>query len=232
MDLDSIFGNCSREELSAFLTYYLPLAEPQEIGIPPINFKQVDDFIMKGPSHYVDPTCVSACDGLWEKNIYALASVNVNDDLYLVLDKLNTENTAIFRDKYKENPENYCLNFGNDKSLAIRIANYENEPDAEEQLEELVKDFKMQDIQRGFLTEKTFLMDICDCEKVEGLKEYKKQDVEVVFDVKKMNKTFKEYLKGTEYEDYYIPKEHRIYLNQFYYDAHQNYINNKVKVDA
>lgn len=69
-------------------------------------------------------------------------------------------------------------------------------------------------------------MRICNCEKVEGLREYKKhkkQDLRVVFDIKKMEKSFKEYLRETGYEDYYIPQEHRIYLSDYYFEAHQNY---------
>lgn len=44
-----------------------------------------------------------------------------------------------------------------------------------------------------------------------------------------MERSFKEYLKDTGYENYYVPKEHRIYLNDYYYQAHQNYMNNKIE---
>ena len=27
----------------------------------------------------------------------------------------------------------------------------------------------------------------------------------------------------------YVPNEHRIYLNDYYYQAHQNYMNNKIE---
>ncbi len=74
-------------------------------------------------------------------------------------------------------------------------------------------------------------MNICNCEKVEGLTEYKKQDVQVVFDIKKMDKSFKEYLKDSGYEKFYIPEEHRIYLNEYYYNAHQNYMKYKIELN-
>ena len=40
-----------------------------------------------------------------------------------------------------------------------------------------------------------------------------------------MDKTFREYLKISGYEQYYFQEEHRIYLNDFYYNAHKNFLN-------
>lgn len=177
-------------------------------NFPKIKSKEIDELIVKEPTEYIDPVCVNACNNLRKKNIYVLASVNVENDLYLILDKLSYENMKIFKDKYKENSDIYCSNLGKEKYIGIKLSNYLKQKDIEKQLENLVKDFKMQDIQRGYLTEKTFLMNICNCEKVEGLTEYKykKQDLQVVFDIKKMDKSFKEYLKDSGYEKFYVPR--------------------------
>lgn len=226
MDIDSILESSSKEELTAFLSCYVPIAfsDTKLNSISKLNYKKINNLITAGPKDYIEPVCINACQNLWDKNIYALGSIEINNDMYLILDKLSAENIKIFKEKYKKNSESYCLNLGTEKFRAIKVANYKNIKNADKQFVKLVKDFKLQDIQRGYLTEKTFLMNVCDCEKVEGLKEYKKQDLQVVFDVKKMNKSFKAYLQDTEYKDFYVPKEHRIYLNEFFYNAHKNYL--------
>ena len=91
----------------------------------------------------------------------------------------------------------------------------------------LTLDFKIQDIQRGYYNEKNFLMNVCNCERVDGLRETNSSNAQIVFDVQKMDKTFREYLKDTGYEQYYLQEEHRVYLNDYYYNAHQNYLNSK-----
>jgi len=228
MDIDSILESSSEEELTAFLSCYVPIAfsDTKLNSISRLNYKKINNLITSGPKDYIEPVCISACQNLWNKNIYALGSIEINNDMYLILDKLSTENIKIFKEKYKKNSKNYCLNLGSEKFRAIKVANYKNIKNVDKQFMKLVKDFKLQDIQRGYLTEKTFLMNVCDCEKVEGLKEYKKQDLQVVFDVKKMDKSFKAYLQDTEYKDFYVPEEHRIYLNEFFYNAHKNYLEN------
>lgn len=231
MEIDNLLENDnSKDDLLAFLSYYVPMAfSDTKISNQDakINFREMNELIMKGPEGYVEPLCVEACKDLWKKNIYVLASINTKGDLYLILDKLNADNTKVFKNKYKQNPDNYCLNIGKGKYLGIKVENFEEKENVEQQFKDLVSDFEMQDIQRGYMTEKTFLMNVCNCEKVQGLTEYKKQDLEVVFDVEKMDKSFKEYLKDSIYADFYVPKEHRIYLNEYYYQAHINYLNNR-----
>lgn len=230
MDLDNILENSSQDELLAFLSCYVPMAfsDTKVNSIPKINFREMNELIMKGPKDYIEPLCVSACEDLWKKNIYVLASINVNNDLYLILDKLSNENMEIFKSKYREDSDSYCANLGKGKYIGVKVENYLEQKNVEKQFKDLVSVFKMQDIQRGYLTEKTFLMNICNCEKVEGMSENKRQDLQIVFDIEKMNKSFKEYLNDTGYSEFYVPEEHRIYLNEYYYNAHQNYINNKI----
>lgn len=236
MEIDNLLNNNdSDDNLLAFLTAYVPEAFQGNFskGFENINLKEIDELIIEGPEKYIESVCIKACKKLWNKNIYSLASFEKNDDLYLILDKLDAENMRIFRNKYKENSENYFMNVGAGKYYGIKISDYLEIENCEEEFINLTSDFKMQDIQRGYLTEKTFLMNICNCEKVEGLREYKKhkkQDLRVVFDINKMEKSFKEYLKESGYENLYVPQEHRIYLNDYYYNAHQNYKKNKLTV--
>ena len=236
MEIDSLLDNTvADDKLLAFLTAYVPAvcSGTSSDKLSKIDYRKMDELIQYGPEKYLEPVCIKACQELWKKNIYVLASIDINEDLYLIFDKLDSENMRIFRNKYKENSENYFMNMGTGKHFGVVIEEYEKIENCEAWFVDLVSDFKMQDIQRGYLTEKTFLMKICNCEKVEGLKEYKKhkkQDLRVVFDINKMEKSFKEYLKETGYERFYIPQEHRIYINDYYYEAHQNYKKNKLTV--
>lgn len=236
MEIDNLLDNAvADDKLLAFLTAYVPISfsGTSSDKLSKIDYRKMDELIQNGPEKYLDPICIKACKKMWEKNIYVLASIDINDDLYLILDRLDAENMRIFRNKYKENSENYFMNMGTGKYFGVVISDYAEIENCEAWFVDLVSDFKMQDIQRGYLTEKTFLMKICNCEKVEGLREYKKhknQDLRVVFDINKMEKSFKEYLKETGYENLYIPQEHRIYINDYYYEAHQNYKKSKLTV--
>ena len=71
-------------------------------------------------------------------------------------------------------------------------------------------------------------MNVCDCEKVEGMKENSENlNIKIVFDENKMEKTFEEYLKEKNFEHLYLKEEDRIYLDQYYLDAHKNYLKSK-----
>lgn len=67
-------------------------------------------------------------------------------------------------------------------------------------------------------------MTVCDCEKVEGLTERSGNNAQIVFDIQKMDKPFRDYLKDSGYEQYYVQDEHRVYMNDFYFNAHKKYL--------
>ena len=71
----------------------------------------------------------------------------------------------------------------------------------------------MQDVQKeGYLTEEEFLIFYTDCFKIiEGNR---------VFDKNKMTKDMEEYLKNSEFANYYDQEEHKIFYNEFYYQRH------------
>lgn len=233
MDIEKIIEDSNPEETedtATFLTYFMsmaPLEEDTDSNVLSfLDMKSINDKIPVGPESYLDSACVEVAEALKQKNIYSLASLRTNKYMYLFLDKLSLENMNILKDKHRENSRNYFMHYENTDYFGIRVfQNNRKDRKISNELLNLVTDFKMQDIQRGYYNEKNFLMNICDCEKVEGLTEVRADNAQVVFDVNKMDKSFRDYLKESGYENYYLQDEHRVYLNDFYYNAHQNYLN-------
>lgn len=231
MEIEEILKDADEDEIIAFLSSYVPMLYSDTNFKTNIKLKDIDDLINQGPEKYVNALCVKACEELWKKNIYVLDSVEFHNNIYLILDKLDSKNEAIFKEKNKENESNYYKDWGEESYFGIKVEDCltKNNEKIEQEFCDLVSVFKMQDIQRGYLDEKTFLMNICNCEKVEGIKEYEKNNPEIVFDKKKQEKTFDEYLKETGYDKFYNKKENRIYINEYYYNSHQNYLNTHKK---
>ena len=228
MKINDILEDAKIDDAIAFLSCYVPMIYSDVNINTKINVRKIDKLIKQGPETYLDSICIKACQELWKKNIYVLDSIKFHNDTYLILDTLDKNNQEIFEYKRKNNAQNYCKDIGNAKYFGIRVNNCLAKTQEEIEIEfyNLVSCFEMQDVQRGYLNEKTFLMNICDCEKVEGIKEYEENNPKIVFDSQKMEKSFKEYLIETGYDRLYIEDEHRIYLNDYYYNSHQNYLNN------
>lgn len=231
MEINDILQNGEEDEIIAFLSSYVPMLYSDMNFKVNSRIKDIDRLINEGPNQYINSVCVKACEDLWKKNIYVLDSVEFDNDIYLIFDKLDKKNKTIFKSKNKQNKQNYYEDLGEECYFGIRVNDClsKNDEQIENEFCKLVSDFEIQDVQRGFLNEKAFLMNICNCEKVKGIKEYEDNNPEIVFDRKKVEKTFDEYLKETGYEKFYIPKENRIYLNEHYYNSHQNYLKNKKK---
>lgn len=232
MELENILNDDNMGEEVAFLVSLLQVSNSDIHKTSDfeskINLKNINEKIEKGPKFYLDPICIEVAEKLQKKNIFTLATVKYHDYIYLILDKLDLENMKILKEKYKENPNNYFINFEKSNYSGIRVkkANDKTEKNISDEFLSYASDFKIQDIQRGYLNEKNFLMNICNCEKVEGLKELKADDAKIVFDINKMDKSFRDYLNYSGYEQYYLQDEHRIYLNDFYFNAHKNYLDN------
>lgn len=227
MEINDILKDGNLDETVAFLSCYVPMLFSNSNIKPKVNMRKIDKLIDAGPENYLDSVCIKACKALWKKNIFALDSIKYHNDTYLIFDKLDEENNKIFNEKINENSQNYFQNLGKANYFGIRVNNClsKTQEEIENEFYNLIADFKMQDVQRGFLNEKTFLMNICNCEKVEGIKEYTENAPKIVFDEEKMEKSFKEYLIETGYDKFYIEDEHRIYLSDYYYKSHQNYLN-------
>ena len=186
--------------------------------------KPIHEIYNEGIEKYIEAPCVNACKKLWDKNMFTKASVIDNNKISIVFDKLSKENENIFSKLVQEDNKHYCYSIKNEPRIQIDFNN--NAKENSVYLENLVEPFKLQDVTSGYMEKEEFLMKVCNCERVEGIKEHTKEwNAEFVFAPEKVEKTFNEYLKEYLYEDLFVPEEGRIYKDKFYLDAHKKYLN-------
>lgn len=189
-----------------------------------VKEKPIHEIYNEGIEKYVEAPCVNACKKLWDKNMFTKASVIDNNKISIVFDKLSKENENIFSKLVQEDNKHYCYSIKNEPRIQIDFNN--NAKENSVYLENLVEPFKLQDVTSGYMEKEEFLMKVCNCERVEGIKEHTKEwNAEFVFAPEKVEKTFNEYLKEYLYEDLFVPEEGRIYKDKFYLDAHKKYLN-------
>lgn len=188
---------------------------------------QVHQIIRDGIGKHIHSLCIDTCRNLWDKNIYT-KKIKVDDEkIEIVLDKLSEDNKSIFERRAKKSKEKYIIDENGDYVLRINRAR-KSDGTIKNELKNIEKYFFLQDVEIGFLNKEKFLMNICDCEKVEGMKENSPNlNLKIVFDESKMEKTFEEYLKEKDYEHLYIPDENRVYMDEYYLDGHRNYLKSK-----
>lgn len=189
-----------------------------------VKEKPIHEIYNEGIEKYIEAPCVNACKKLWDKNMFTKASVIDNNKISIVFDKLSKENENIFSKLVQEDNKHYCYSIKNEPRIQIDFNN--NAKKNSVYLENLVEPFKLQDVTSGYMEKEEFLMKVCNCERVEGIKEHTKEwNAEFVFAPEKVEKTFNEYLKEYLYEDLFVPEEGRIYKDKFYLDAHKKYLN-------
>lgn len=189
-----------------------------------IKEKPIHEICNEGIENYIEAPCVNACKKLWDKNMFTKASVIDNEKISIVFDKLSKENETIFSNLVKEDSKHYCYSLKNEPRIQIDFNN--NAKENSVYLENLVEPFKLQDVTSGYMEKEEFLMKVCNCERVEGIKEHTKEwNAEFVFAPEKVEKTFNEYLKEYSYEDLFVAEEGRIYKDKFYLEAHKKYLN-------
>lgn len=189
-----------------------------------VKEKPIHEIYNEGIEKYIEAPCVNACKKLWDKNMFTKASVVDNNKISIVFDKLSKENENIFSKLVQEDNKHYCYSIKNEPRIQIDFNN--NAKENSVYLENLVEPFKLQDVTSGYMEKEEFLMKVCNCERVEGIKEHTKEwNAEFVFAPEKVEKTFNEYLKEYLYEDLFVPEEGRIYKDKFYLDAHKKYLN-------
>ena len=189
-----------------------------------VKEKPIHEIYNEGIEKYIEAPCVNACKKLWDKNMFTKASVIDNNKISIVFDKLSKENENIFSKLVQEDNKHYCYSIKNEPRIQIDFNN--NAKENSVYLENLVEPFKLQDVTSGYMEKEEFLMKVCNCERVEGIKEHTKDwNAEFVFAPEKVEKTFNEYLKEYLYEDLFVPEEGRIYKDKFYLDAHKKYLN-------
>lgn len=200
------------------------------------NYKAADNIMLFEAlekdqlNKYVKPQLINTFKSLLNKNIIVSKVETTSNNVTLTIQNLNKSNKMRFRNLARMHPDNYFI----EKDL-IQITVDKESPDDEHygpKFEDLVKTFTLQDVTSGYMNEEEFLMNVCNCEKVEGLKENADNtNVKIIFDENKQEKSFKEYLTEYKFEDLYVPKENRIYSSQYCLNAHNKYLKSKEEND-
>ena len=191
-----------------------------------IKSKPIHTIYKEGIENYIQEPCILACKKSWDKNVFTKESIINEDGINIVYDKLSDENKRIFNNLVKKDNKHYCYSNNGDPIIKIKKYEKNNKREIEKELANLAEPFKIQDITTGYMTQKEFLMNICSCEKVDGIKEHTKDwEAKFVFDPEKVEKSFEEYLHEYSYERLYVPQEGRIYRDEFYLQAHNKFLN-------
>ncbi len=191
------------------------------------ELKPIHEMCSDGIEKYIEEPCIKACKKSLEKNVFTKDSIVNDNKISIVFDKLSVENENIFSALVKQDNKHYSYNSNNEPQIQIEFdSNFEKESIY---LENLVEPFKLQDITSGYMEKEEFLMKVCNCERVEGIKENTKEwNAEFVFAPEKVEKSFNEYLKEYSYEGLFVPEEGRIYKDKFYLDAHKKYLDSQL----
>ena len=183
----------------------------------------VHKIVKDGIETHINPICVKVYKKLLDRNIF-VKDVFVNDSrIRITLDKLSLENELIYNESCQFHPLKY-KKIGNNYVLEIQR---ENKSDSvlKNELVKSMRFLSMQDVQIGFIDKKRFLMNFCDCEKVEGHTdlEYNK-NIKIIFDESKMEKSFEEYLVDKKLDRLYSTDNGKVYLDEYYLNAHLKYL--------
>lgn len=216
------------------------------------------EMVEANPRRYIIEECIPACIELWNKNIYTfMVSDHLNEGvcwIEVVADSFSDENKEIYAqlegdDVVKFSYHSGTLNFGVECVGKV----------GQEKLLELAKQFKMQDVpyNQAYVSVQDFLMNYCDCydevpnpnyremkepwcmelslnEKIEYFKKYDAWENSIEskktlkqFNANKITKQIEELVA----EHNMILEDDRVYLSEFHYKKHQNYLNYINKID-
>ena len=210
------------------------------------------EMVEANPRRYIIEECIPACLELWNKNIYTfMVSDHLNEGMCwieVIEDNLSGENKEIYNqlfghDVVKFSYHSGTLNFGVECVGKV----------GQEKLLELAKQFKMQDVpyNQAYVSVQDFLMNYCGCydevpnsnyrdmkspwsmglplnELNEYLKKYDawQESIESKKTLKQFNANKR--IKPIEElvtEHNMIFEDDRVYLSEFHYKKHQNYLN-------
>lgn len=207
--------------------------------------------VENNPKRFIIEECIPACQELWKKNIYTfMVSDHLNEGvcwIEVLFDSLSDENKEIFfqlsgEDVIRFTYHKGAINFG------VKCVGKEGQI----RLLELAKMFKMQDVpeNQAYISPQKFLMNYCGCyDEIpnpnyqemkpvwemdlphDGMIEYMKQYDEwkdsqeseefiYIFNPNKASLPLSELVK----EHQMILDDDRIYLSEFHYKKHQNYL--------
>jgi hypothetical protein len=209
------------------------------------------EYVEANPRQFIIEECIPACEELWKKNIYTfMVSDHLNEGecwIEIVYDSLSDENKKIYDKLSGEDVIKFSYHKG-----TINIGVNKVGLEGQQRLLELAQQFQMQDVPeyQAYITPQDFLINYCDCydeipnpeyvemtapwdmnlsleEIAEYLKEYdewkdspQSKETIKVFNPDKQTKPLEELVL----EHNMILEGERVYLSQFHYDKHQNYI--------
>jgi ferredoxin-thioredoxin reductase catalytic subunit len=195
-----------------------------------IEKKPIHTIYNEGLENYIAEPFISICKNSWEKNLFTKESIVEKKEYKVIYNSFDENNTKIFDELVKKDKKHYEYSLEGDPVIKVKATAKRSLKSISDELVVLSAALKLQDISIGYMNKKEFLMDICSCEKVEGIKEHTKDwEAKFVYDPDKVEKSFEEYLKQYSYENLYIQREERIYKDQFYLNAHLKYLNSLVK---
>lgn len=209
------------------------------------------EVVEKNPRVYIIEECIPACKELWKKNIYTFMVSDHYDEgncwIEIDLDNLSDENKEIYNNLVGENIIKFsyhsgCVNFGVKEVGAS----------AQQKLLELAQQFEMQDIPygEGYITLEDYLIK-CGCYDeienpnyiemeepwnssvpIEQLGEYiikydewknsdKSEKTIRVFNPSKVTRPLNEYFINSNV----VYDGERVYMSDYHYKKHLNYIN-------
>lgn len=183
------------------------------------QYSHVDmETVVQNPNEYIIPPCQLACKALWDKNIETFMVSNYEDDnLYILLGKLDENNQQIMNEAVRLNPHFFISEYR--KSFGIKVA--WQDITATRKLLELTELFEMQDTFR-YKSPEEFLTDF----KRKGSNSYELLPDGAIL-IKEnpdtASVTFEEALAKTGKQDLYIASENRVYDSPMYLEWHQRY---------
>jgi hypothetical protein len=209
------------------------------------------EVVEKDPKRFIIEECIPACKELWSKNIYTfMVSDHLNEGvcwIEIIGDGLSEDNKKIFMELDGEDVTKFSYHKGSFNFGVTKIGK-----EGQERLLELAKEFVIQDVPKdmAYITIDEFLMNYCNCydevvnpnyremkspwnsgltldELPNYMEEYDKwqdstdsQETLKIFNPNKKEKDLEELVK----EHNMVLEDDRVYLSEFHYEKHLNYV--------
>lgn len=183
--------------------------------------------VEEGIEKYIEELCIEACKKLWVLNIATLESSGDQRRGWIALDRcsLNDANLQRLKEAVENDVDGYSDHVSYKGYVGIVVRDARSAQEVSDRLLDLVGIFEMQDTLVGVYDKEGFLTSECDCRVFDHME--KDGTFVFVFDPSKMNKSFEEYIK--EKGAVYDVGEDKVYLNDYYYQKHQNYLKYKAE---
>jgi hypothetical protein len=226
LNFDEILDNTTDTGIIiSLLSSYFSNADTNEEPKYIVKEKPIHIIYEEGLENYIEEPFVSVCKNSWRKNLFTKESVVEKKEFKIIYNSFDENNIKIFDELVEKDNAHYTYSLEGDPVIRTKMEKNRSLKSISDELVILSAPLKLQDISIGYMDKEEFLMKVCSCEKVEGLKEHTKDwEAKFVYDPNKLEKTFEEYLKQYSYENLYIPQEERIYKDKFYLDAHIKYL--------